>query len=152
MIRPFKASDTNMVLSAWAHSFYRSHAAGPLSWPIYYQAYASQIQLLLNSCITLVACNPEDEEQIFGFLCYEPTVSVIVRGAEIKCPAIHYLYTKRIFHHYGVAKELLTAAGLLKQAYVACTFSTPDGTALAKALDIKTIFNPTVARRFRSGA
>lgn len=49
----------------------------------------------------VVACNPEEPGQIFGWICFERSGLGTV---------IHYVYTKHVFRRMGVATALFSAA------------------------------------------
>lgn len=155
MIRPFRESDISFVKNSWLMGFLKSHGSGPLSSHNYFAAYSPQLDSLLENCTTLVACNEEDQDQIYGYLCYEPAVSMslydpaIKRPRTISCPVVHFTHVKMIFEGHGIARELWTAAHLFEAETITYTFSTKDGRDLARHYTkTNIIFNPTPARRF----
>lgn len=90
-------SDIDYVFSAWKKVM---RAATPRKCPneIFFP-YQQQVisNILMNPNVkTLIACNQEDEDQIYGF---------IVGNADI----LHFIYTKQIFRRLGIAKKLLDA-------------------------------------------
>lgn len=58
----------------------------------------------------VVACDPEDQDQILGWACYEK-------------PILHYAYVKGYFRGQGIARQLLAA--FADQPLVWCSDWTP---------------------------
>lgn len=54
---------------------------------------------LLKRSLVLIACNPGNTDQIYGFLVVEPEV-----------PVVHFLFVKKRFRRLGVAKDLMANA------------------------------------------
>ena len=68
---------------------------------IYYANLTDRIKPLIERCQTIVVCNPDLHEQVYGFVCFEWLDSVCI---------IHYIHVKTPFRKMGVGKNLLTQA------------------------------------------
>ena len=104
-IRYATTHDMNYVFSSWRKSLkaktkrYRKY----LPWGMYNQWFQSYAQNRLNQGYKiLIACNPEDLEQIYSFIIYRPQSP----------PIIEYLYTKSIYQGLGIARALLKRTGI----------------------------------------
>lgn len=69
------------------------------------------LNLILRSRI-MIACSAEDEDQIFGWVCYEKGL-------------LHYIYVKTTFRNMGIGRRLLDEAGITKEKRVVFTHMTP---------------------------
>jgi len=116
-IRPInldKRSETGFVLEGWLKT-YEKHmvrnamggnkgrtnyaGTGPARvWRRVYQYEQPKVVLyLIHKAKVLVACNPEDDDQLYGFVCFEGNT-------------LHYIYVKRTFERLGVGKLLVAQA------------------------------------------
>jgi ribosomal protein S18 acetylase RimI-like enzyme len=95
-LRPAHAADTAFVVDSWLKSFRSS--SGDVPGPIYWRSHREVVDALLQRANVLVACNPEDASQIFGWAAFEKRAGVLV---------LHYLYVKEPFRRYGIATRLL---------------------------------------------
>lgn len=127
-IRPAVGTDVPFVADSWLESFRMSHAAGPvpmdLYWPLYREIIARALQRPNMRC--LIACNPEDESQIYGYLCHEVSDTGV--------PVIFYCFTKQVFRRVGVQRALFEAAGIKANERLLYCFKTPMGGKVAQKL------------------
>lgn len=91
-------------------------------------------QLVTRGAVIHVACNPERENQVIGWLCSEPG-----RNGE---RVVHHMYTKRTFRRMGVAKQLLAHVGLRPDDPFPFTYRTRMSRAFPNAKHL-----PAIARR-----
>jgi hypothetical protein len=99
-IRPADEGDVAFLSSTWKQSFWRESTwANRIRWSVFEPGHAKVIQRLLARSLAIVACDPERETEIAGYLVYEPG-------------AIHYAYVKPAFRRAGVLRALLAASGL----------------------------------------
>jgi hypothetical protein len=99
-IRELRPEDESFIYSTWLKSFKNSKYTGPIPNHLYWPFYSEVIKYLLGRCKTLVACNPENEKQVFGYIVYEDE------------NIIHWVYVKRDFRRWGIGKKLHTASGV----------------------------------------
>ena len=95
-LRPKQADDESFIYSSWLRSYRSSPIVTHMNNDVYYDNHKLVIKKLLEISDVMIACNPEDPDQIYGFICYEPGI-------------IHYLYVKYPFRKMGLAKYLLSS-------------------------------------------
>ncbi len=122
----------HFVFKAWISSFEGSPWAGVVPAHVYYDIAKMSINQLLHRGMKIaLAVNPDDDNQIIGFIAYESSG-----------PLLHYLFVKDLFRGEGVAKALLAFAGFDPSGPVFHTFRTPDLSKLRRM-----VHRPGFARR-----
>jgi len=96
-IRPATQEDVGFIFNAWLKSYRNSNFARQLSNTIYFAEHHKVIERLLRNYTTVIACNPEDPEQIYGFINAGFTDNIFT---------LNYVYIKHPFRKMGIAKEL----------------------------------------------
>lgn len=107
-IRQGAVSDLALIRNSWTKSYGKHSPAGDCragSWAripqaVYEYEQHRLIGRLLERALVLVACNPEDADQIFGYIVAE----------QQEQPVYHYLYVKDSFRKLGIATQLYGAA------------------------------------------
>ena len=93
-----RPEDADMVASDWKHCYKRNG-----DWPPYCDRYFvhqdAVIAQLLPASTVLVAHDPEDADNAFGWICFS--------GG-----ALHFCYVRKMFRLEGVMSRLLEASGL----------------------------------------
>ena len=97
--RPFLEADTNFILNSWLKSYRSSGVTEHIPSTIYFTEHKKTVLRLMEDAKILVCCNPEDEEQIFGWTCYEEPL------------IIHFIYVKYPYRKFGMAKSLYNTIG-----------------------------------------
>jgi len=96
-IRPMQPGDVPLVLNSWL----KSYRDCPASWGTgnddYFRTQKTVISKLMTKCNVAIACDPQDDDQIFGWLAWEDSKEDIV---------VHYIFVKHIFQRMGVARRL----------------------------------------------
>lgn len=95
--RRARLEDGNFVFSSWLKSYRGSDFAKHMTNDVYYGHHKSIVAALIAKSIILVACNPEDENQVFGYIVFEHE-----RGC-----LVHWLYVKYTYRKLGVANALI---------------------------------------------
>jgi GNAT superfamily N-acetyltransferase len=99
-LRPFRESDRNFIVRGWASEMRRSafsrHVPPEVYWPCQHELVAQ----LLKLGTTIVACDPDNEEHVYGAVVYQPADLAIV----------HWCYVKGDYRRVGLASALLVAA------------------------------------------
>lgn len=93
-IRDPKGDDLAFVLNSWLKSARSVGPAKLMTNETYYGGFRDECVRKLDDGYVLVACNPEDEDQIYGWIAASNGV-------------IHYLYVKLPFRNYGIGKALV---------------------------------------------
>tara|TARA_R100001132_G_scaffold7057_1_gene6346 strand:+ start:517 stop:918 length:402 start_codon:yes stop_codon:yes gene_type:complete len=100
-----------MILDSWLRSglqypiFTAEVGRPPIRLRVPGTLLLSQSRTLLKALIpkthVLVLCNPEDEDHIMGWVCYET-----------ETPCLHFLFIKFNFRRMGMGSRLLSETGL----------------------------------------
>lgn len=86
-----------MVLNSWLRSDRDNGRNRLMSQETYYDGFRGECVKKLDAGYVTVACNPEDEDQIYGWACSNGT-------------ALHYVYVKMTFRGNGIAGALVREA------------------------------------------
>lgn len=120
-IRPATDNDLGLILNSWLKSYRNADATRHVPNDIYYSqpfGHKGLIMHLLDKSEVVIACNPEDGEAVYGWLCHE-------WGGGDWGHIVHFVYVKALYRRAGVAKALLTAAGFDKREPFVTTHETP---------------------------
>lgn len=101
-IRPALESDVAFIFRSWLKSYKNSWFAKNIENTIYYSEHHKVLERLMSEKTVLIACNSDDTDQIYGFMCCEKTEGINV---------IHFIYVKHVFRNMGIAKRLLEVQG-----------------------------------------
>ena len=97
-VRTATEEDANFILNSWLKSFRNSFFAKSINSTVYFTEHHKVLRKLLKRSTTLIACNPEDANQIYGYLVLEKVDGIL---------CIHFTYTKQVFRKLGVQRQLL---------------------------------------------
>ncbi len=117
-IRESLESDEPFFYNSWLRSFKPSYFAGPIPNDMYWDVYSAIIGRLLGRSKVFVACDPDSENVIYGYLVVEYKDR----------PVVHWMYVKQSFRGFGIALQLAEAAKVTEDSYY--TFRTADCRAL----------------------
>ena len=96
-IREARGNDLAFIYSTWLNSYRSdSHHRKTCTKFVFFKEYPKVIDLILARSQVLVACLPDDENVIIGYLVCETMNNIL-----------HYAYTKESFRNLGVAKSLI---------------------------------------------
>ena len=133
-IRPADERDLPLILNSWLKSYRNAPACTTVPNDIYFsedRGQKARILDLLSNGQTLIACDPEDDDCVYGWICTEePGVSSVP-------PVVHYVYVKQAYRLRGVARGLLKAAGVGDAPFWAT-----HETIAARKTGIPYIYNP----------
>jgi hypothetical protein len=137
--------DLKFVLKSWLrdYSHPRNPWAGSIERERHMRALKDTIMALFdddNVRVTM-ACNPEDPDQIFGFVCYQ--VGHMVNGQEV--PVLHYVYVKALLRNNSIGSDLVAVARGNLKGVMRYTFKTPACRRFLPGAK----FNPNIVRRIR---
>src|SRR3954469_10856191 len=111
-VRERKISDWGFLTSTWLKSQRKKYRE--LSNLEYYDSQKERIYDLLKNAHVLVACNPEDENHIYGYIVFSSLNGI---------PILHWAYTKMTLRRFGVFKKLAAKAlPTLGLEPVVCTY------------------------------
>lgn len=102
--RPYKESDLNFIRSSWSSSYYRgadyTKFMSPKEFNDQHRPIRDELLLSPNVAI-IIACNPNDEDLILGWILVETKEDQFI---------LHYLYVKEVFRREGLGRELVRKA------------------------------------------
>jgi GNAT superfamily N-acetyltransferase len=99
VFRESKPEDRAFIYSSWLRSYRDSEFARSLSTDIYFHGHRQVLERILDRATTIVACDPEDPDHIYGWLCHEMGYP----------PILHYVYVKHPYRGMGLGKQLFAA-------------------------------------------
>lgn len=103
-IRPAVIGDWAFLCATFKQSFWReSPWARRIRWSVFAENHEPIVHRVLQRSEVLVACDRTDEDQIAGYLVFEPKATP---------PVLHFAYVKPAFRRAGVFRALLGASGL----------------------------------------
>lgn len=99
-IRSYDNADVGFIFNSWLKSFRESPTVRRVPNSVYYENHHSLIDTILASSRSqlLVACNPEDANEIYGYVVAEYFEERTV---------VHWVYCKQKFRQKGVARQLM---------------------------------------------
>jgi len=114
-IRPMVDEDIPFIFNSWLKSYRFSHFGEKITNTIYFQDHHKVIERIIKNSKTLIACDPEDSSQLYGY---------IVAAVEEGILVLHFLYVKHTFRNLGIGKTLLDALGHDKSSAAVYTHHT----------------------------
>ena len=149
MIRPWHKEDRAFVANSWLRSFSYSHWAGFLDTEAYWREYTPLVDRLLDTpgVRVDVFCNPEDQDQIMAWVCWEP-------APDHGPPILHYLFVKAAFRDSKAMKpqlgvKLLEHAGMAHGKRFNFTFRTQQWDRYRQTHRLNAHFSPEIVRSRR---
>lgn len=114
-----RESDQAFLMDSWLRSCKHSRFIGPIPMDEYAACMSRWVTAILKrpGVEVLIACNPEDDDQIFGFICHE-------QG--FRLPLVHFTYVKQPFRKFGIARGLFGAAKIDLNRAFQFTFQSRD--------------------------
>lgn len=98
-IRLPRSEDLNFILSSYLKSYRNSMSA--IGNDLYFPNQQKVFEEILTRSMIAIACDPEHEDQIFGWGCCEYVAP--------EHAVLHYLYVKFPFRRNGLAKDIIAA-------------------------------------------
>lgn len=99
-IRPMADTDRSFVIAAWLNNYRReSYFAARVTDKVFFYHHHAIVERLLARSRVLIACDPSDENEIVGYIVWEPGV-------------LHWVYVKKAFRKFGIGRSLLSATDL----------------------------------------
>lgn len=146
-IRYNDEDDQHFIMSSWLRSFKNSNYAGPIQNNLYWKVYQQVIEQLLDrdGVVILIACNPEKETQIFGYIVVEEN---------FETPVVHWLYVKQPFRStvhdkWGIARALMGFCGISRNTEFYYTFRSASAGSLTASDGPwpRARFKPSIVRK-----
>lgn len=99
-MRETTAEDLPFIFNSWLKSFRFNEDASRMSNGVYFGYFKELVTGLLESSSIVVACNPDDSTQIYGYAVYD-------HKEDIDLFVLHYIYVKYPFRNLGIGKRIL---------------------------------------------
>lgn len=131
-IRNYTAKDQSFILDSWLKSYKQSSKfARDIPSEVYFKSHSQIILSILSKSYTVIACDHEDQDTIYGYAVFELICDQ---------PVFHYIYLKKSFSGFGIVEKLIENAPFLLNKYVFASHLTPKGLKLIKKY--KMTYNP----------
>lgn len=114
-IRRMKDSDIPYIYSSWLEDYLSSHFIKQKNQPralqthialmpreLYYKEQRARIDRIIKKSIVYVACNTEDEEQIFGYVVFREVGSLTI---------LSWIYVRPVYRGFSIANKLMQKLG-----------------------------------------
>ena len=99
---------------------------------VYFANQTERVKALVERCQTIVACNPNSHDQVYGYLCFETFEGL---------PIIHYAHIKTPFRRLGFGIQMAKrACPKLGKEETIITFL--NGFVAARTVKYKLVYNP----------
>lgn len=95
--------DVNFIFNSWLKSNRHAKNIFDVPNPVYFSQHHVLVEGLLKRSNVIIACNPIDSAQIYGFISYETIED---------SPVVHYVYVKEAFRKLGLCKMLIKRANI----------------------------------------
>lgn len=138
-IRSLQYGDRNFILNSWLKSYRNSPATDRMENAAYYYEQSRVINDFLDHCPVIIACDPKDPSNIFGYLVYQ-----FIDGYFV----LHYIYVKHAFRSKGVGKYLVERAGF-KVGEDTAFYTHHTKAANKMAYKFRFVYNPYLTNRFK---
>lgn len=103
ILRGADADDVSFIYSSWLRCFHDTSTwAQQMPRRIFFDNHKKVIEKVLAESNVVVAANPEDPGQIFGYVVFQPSVG--------KVAVLHWVYVKEPFRRLGIAADLFAVA------------------------------------------
>jgi GNAT superfamily N-acetyltransferase len=128
--RPGTPADHPFLFGTWLRNYRASPFARRMRNDAYFALHHQAIDRILARGGRLVIAHPEGApETILGYLVYEYVPDLRIAGVAVPEFIVQYLYVKKNFRGWGVARTLMESQGIVPGA-VAFTHIAPDTEAL----------------------
>jgi len=122
ILRNAEASDIRFIVNSWSNTnvdnYFKYNGGNRYPRPrkevIMSEAFAITCLLQQPNYIVKVACDPEDNNHIYGYIAYE--FDFCPQFSDIKGFAVDFIYTKLTFRRFGIGKALF--ADITGRVYV----------------------------------
>lgn len=101
-LRDAVEADAPFIFNSWLKAYRNSKVTQALQNEIYFNGQHKLIEGLVKRAKFIIACNPADETQIYGYSVGETIDGVL---------CVHFVYVKEPYRKFGIATGLLLALG-----------------------------------------
>ena len=112
--RAIQDSDKNFIFSTWLKSHRATQDNKRMVNSVYYTNFSEIVTNILTTCSVKVACEPGDNDHIYGYIAYRYIDEM---------PVVHFVYVKQTYRRLGIMDHLITSLVKDKDIPVVCTFT-----------------------------
>ena len=127
-VRQFSELDYSFILNSYLKSYRIQEANRFIENCVYYDNYKKLFDKLLKRGDCLVACNPDDLDQLYAWVLFETIDDTTI---------LHFAYTKYTYRKMGIMETLFRMAGISKNKII-CSHAP----IMVHKIKDKIIFNP----------
>lgn len=102
-------TDLDFLFNSWLKSYRHSNECNAMNNEVFFKRFGKIITKIIGDSVLIIACNPEDVDQIYGYMVYKNLDDVFV---------LHYIYVKFPYRKLGIAKRMLEAVADTKKPIV----------------------------------
>ena len=143
MMREAELSDLDFVMDTVSKSLRNSPMFKLCSNDVFYEGFKEHIEPLIMESQIVVACNPEDPSQIYGYVSYYKTGSH--NTGKIVSTTVNYMYIKQVYRGMTIGSQLLNVIWH-KDTFLLYKYSTPSWEKFIKRHTSKAYFSPFANR------
>lgn len=137
--RYFKESDSPIIYGPWLKSQRRWGSNAYIRNRIYFEEEKQKIAKILAKSQVIVACNSEDADHVFGWVCYSKLGELLV---------LHYAFIKASYQKLGIFTQTIShLCPNLGKVEIATTHTSQTGLILEPKF--KLVYNPYLLSRFQ---
>lgn len=96
LLRGFKPRDRALILNSWLSNYRKGYHVKGVPNDVYFTWHHKILEEIIARCPPLIACDPEDPDTIYGWVCAEVVDNQLV---------IHYIYVKQMVKAIEVGAE-----------------------------------------------
>lgn len=100
LLREANEQDVGFIFNSWLKSFRGAPYNKTIVNSVFFTEHHKVIERILKTSSVIIACNPEDPSQMYGWICAETIDNVF---------CMHFLYVKHSFRNLGLARILFNA-------------------------------------------
>lgn len=100
-IREARGDDLPFLLNSYIRSYRKAPMNQRVPDSLYFDFHPDVAKQLLKRSSVLVACDLQFDNQLYGYIMFEPV------GDDFAC--VHWMYVKAIYRRLGVATDLIKA-------------------------------------------
>lgn len=93
-----EASDTAFIMKSWLDGQRHQGDRSLMTNNVYYVNEKKRLEDLLKKSHVTILCNPDDANQIFGYLVYSLVSDLFI---------IHYAHVKSLYRRLGIMQKLI---------------------------------------------
>lgn len=98
ILRNLTKEDENFIYNSYLKSFHSYYPMKFVPDILYFKPQSECLDFLLDTATCLVACFPEDPDEIIGYCIYQNVTEALV---------LHYIYIKRQHRDKGMAADII---------------------------------------------